>query len=787
MHVEVEHALDFLDWWRPGGPWVLTAINDRRALVTRTFDTATAVRPWLEEHERSNIYFHVNPTRGRLDRKARAADIAALAWLHVDVDPQPGRPLGEERARILALLQDSHSGMPPPSAIVFSGGGYQAYWRLKEPLPIRTPSDAEQAKLYNLQVELLLGGDSCHNVDRIMRLPGTVNWPNEKKRKRGQLPVLAHVISRNDVAYDLSQFTAAPKVQGPGDSHGSETGVNITGNVARGVDIDSLPVPDRVKVVIVQGHDPDQPLAGADQSRSAWLFYVVCQLVRAKVDDDTIYAIITDPDYRISDSVLDKGNSHQVARYAARQIKKAKEHAIAPELAEMNDTYALVESMGGRCRIAKETWNPALDRREVEFLLIDGFKQRWSNRYVQVTVGKDANGNDKMKAVPLGEWWLRHPERRTYSSVIFYPGKDFPGTLNLWRGFAFDALPGDCSLFLNHLRKVLCRGNQEHYDYLIRWMAYGVQNPAQPGHVAVVLRGKQGTGKGTFARHYGALWGVHFKHITRADHVTGQFNSVLADAAFVFADECFRTDRQHVAALKTLITESTLRVEAKGVDNLDMRNCVKLCLATNEQWAVHAELDDRRFFILEVGDDHRKDSNYFAAIEQQMLAGGYHALLHYLLTMDLAGFDVRQAPATEELRRQQRHSMTGPEAYWLACLEDGRLLPSHDAWTGEVLTDEFTDRYLAHYSPTRATVHQAKTRLGIFLRRLLGSRFGKSRLRGHVVEWEDSRGRRHRQPSPVVWTFPSLEECRAAWDKEFGAENWPDVPDSDTMDECDPL
>ena len=46
----------------------------------------------------------------------------------------------------------------------------------------------EDAKLYNVQLELLFGGDNCHNVDRILRLPGTINIPDAKKLKKGRKP-----------------------------------------------------------------------------------------------------------------------------------------------------------------------------------------------------------------------------------------------------------------------------------------------------------------------------------------------------------------------------------------------------------------------------------------------------------------------------------------------------------------------------------------------------------------------------------------------------------------------
>jgi hypothetical protein len=343
----------------------------------------------------------------------------------------------------------------------------------------------------------------------------------------------------------------------------------------------------------------------------------------------------------------------------------------------------------------------------------------------------------------------------------------------LWRGFAYDAIPGDCSMYLDHLRKVLCRGVDEHYQYLIRWMAHRVQFPHLPGQVAIVTRGKQGTGKGVSAKTFGRLLGVHAKHIVNPEHITGKFNTVLHDAVLVIADECFTKDKAHVSALKALITEETLRVEAKGVDNLESRNCMGLWMITNDDWAVVAGLDDRRFFVLDVPDDRRKDTAYFAAMDKQMEAGGYSALLHMLLTMDLAGFDIRKVPATDELRRQQQRSIGPGESFWFQCLESGQLSPSHVGWTGEVNIDEFTDRFLDGYG-RHMTPHQVKTTLGMLLQRL-GAGFGKTRLRGHTVEWEDSRGRKRRQVSPSVWRFASLEKCRAVWDREFGAHDWPPI------------
>lgn len=335
-HSDLDAAIAFLTRWRGEGPWVLTAIGvDRKSISTLTFfpDRIQDMREWIEAENRTrNVYFHVNTATRALTKKAEKTDIASMDWLHVDLDPREGYPINVERDRIRDVLS-KHPGLPAPTCVVFSGGGYQAYWKLREPVPIDgNQAKADEAKRYNEQIELLLGGDKCHNVDRIMRLPGTVNWPNAKKRARGQQPGLATVEEWRDVAYDTAQFEQAPAQTACGAIADVHVAIDPATPPRRISNLDELPegVNDRVKAVIVQGRDHDQPLKG-DNSRSEWLFFVVCALVRAGVDDATIYGIITDPDYAISASVLDKGNSGQIHRYAVRQIERAKEMARADE------------------------------------------------------------------------------------------------------------------------------------------------------------------------------------------------------------------------------------------------------------------------------------------------------------------------------------------------------------------------------------------------------------------------------------------------------------------------
>lgn len=773
-------AIDFLLRWTPEGPWALTAIRpDRKAIDTRTFypKDEHAARKWLHEYNgHRNIYFHVNPPMRDITKKAEREDIKSVDWLHVDIDPRAGEDLAEERQRALNLLTSKlPAGVPEPTVVVFSGGGYQGFWKLEEPIQVNGDIDrAEDAKRYNQQLEVLFGADNCHNIDRIMRLPGTVNMPDEKKAKKGRTPTLATLVSFDDtLVYPLSRFTPAPAVQMRDESGFTGGGgpiVKVSGNVERLGDVNELDqwgVPDRVKVIIVQGRHPDEVKVG-DNSRSAWVFDCVCQLVRAEVPDDVIFSILTDPDFGISESVIEKGSN--ASKYAIRQIERAREYAIDPWLQKLNERFAVIGNIGGKCRVVEEVIDHSLNRTRLTRQSFDDFRNRFMNQYVQVGVD-EKSGMPKMKAV--GGWWLGHPQRRQYDTIVFAPGREVSGAYNMWKGFAVTARPGDCSMFLDHLRDNVCQGNEAHFQYLLGWLARMVQHPDSPGEVAVVLRGGKGTGKSFAARQFGALLGRHFLHVSNPSHLVGNFNSHLRDVVLLFADEAFYAgDKKHASILKTLITEDTLQIEAKGVDVETAPNYVHLVMASNDEHVVPASGDERRFFVLDVGQGKQQQSAYFKAIAEQMDNGGREALLHMLLTYDLSDFDVRAVPQTDALKDQKDLSLTPEQDWWLNKLQDGSLFADQDEWPDEVRKELLVDDYIEHTKRWMVTRRGNQTALGKFLSRVCP----RLDVIQKLATWDEPAGdgfMRKVEKRAYFWLLPDLDECRGQWDVVHGERSWP--------------
>jgi hypothetical protein len=129
-----------------------------------------------------NIYWTVNHVAPGLNKKPGKRDIRAARFVHVDIDP-PKSGGAFDKAEITAALQGI---VCPPSFIIDSGGGLQAFWRLEDPC-----ANLDSIEGINFQVRDWFEADACQNIDRLMRVPGSVNYPDIRKAGRGRKACLA--------------------------------------------------------------------------------------------------------------------------------------------------------------------------------------------------------------------------------------------------------------------------------------------------------------------------------------------------------------------------------------------------------------------------------------------------------------------------------------------------------------------------------------------------------------------------------------------------------------------
>ena len=142
---------------------------------------------WIADHNAKgfNAYWTVNCVRPGLNTKPSKTDISAARFLHVDIDPPKSGGALNKATALVSLNAYEHG---PPSFVIDSGNGLQAFWRLAP------GCDLALVERANMALRDALGGDACQNIDRLMRVPGTVNWPSAKKVAAGRVPVLAKVV-----------------------------------------------------------------------------------------------------------------------------------------------------------------------------------------------------------------------------------------------------------------------------------------------------------------------------------------------------------------------------------------------------------------------------------------------------------------------------------------------------------------------------------------------------------------------------------------------------------------
>ena len=150
-------------------------------------------------------------------------------------------------------------------------------------------------------------------------------------------------------------------------------------------------------------------------------------------------------------------------------------------------------------------------------------------------------------------------------------------------------------------------------------------------------------------------------------------------------DRFWAGDKREHGAFKALITERTLMVEPKGIDPFTVDNFAHVFCATNEDWAVPAELDDRRFFVLKVDDRWSTEvcrtegrmverTKYFDRLRGSLRNGGREALLAFLLRRDITEFDVFTVPNTKELMRQKIQTLRGVMKWLYDAVYTGELI-----------------------------------------------------------------------------------------------------------------
>jgi hypothetical protein len=454
----------------------------------------------------------------------------------------------------------------------------------------------------------------------------------------------------------------------------------ITGHLQDLSVLDQYGVSPRIRMIIEHGKVPGEDKEG-DNSRSVWQMEASCALVRHKVPDQLHYNLLMNPNFRWHETVHDHGGS----AYAVKQVRSAKE-TVANDVGRTQDDVVERLNKEGCCVVnlkGKVRYVYMTPDTEHPTQLVDNFatKDDFLNWFADDVVDgvKVVRGVPLPVKVPVGNIYVDHPERRKLSGIKFFPGKPriLPNNvLNTCSGFAVRPKEGDCSLFLNHCRDIICNKDPVLYKYLLGWMAGIVQKPwdLQRATALILTSPNKGTGKSKFGDVFGSLFGRHYMAISDKSHLTGKFNAHTSELVLMLADEMYDlNDPEALGVLNTRITEKTKPIEKKGIDTFSAPNYCRYIILSNDDSPVKIQFGDRRFVIFRVSETRIKDFTYFAALDEQMDNGGREALLHFLLHHDISNFNAGDIPHSEQKDRLILRNAPAFEQVLISWAREARL------------------------------------------------------------------------------------------------------------------
>ncbi|CBG71902.1 putative phage protein [Streptomyces scabiei 87.22] len=186
-------------------PGLLSICSDKDGWAGRRFTTdeagieaATQYALKLDSRSAKGVYAQVTTLRERPAEGRGGKELAhGLTFLWADGDfgdvgHKPGlddlpHPLDADHVREIVAA----SGLPEPSGWWLSGGGYNPIWVLAEPYIISSDDDRAAVEQFTMGLQAVLGGSAyshgCSwdtqigNLDRLMRIPGTVNRKAEPR------------------------------------------------------------------------------------------------------------------------------------------------------------------------------------------------------------------------------------------------------------------------------------------------------------------------------------------------------------------------------------------------------------------------------------------------------------------------------------------------------------------------------------------------------------------------------------------------------------------------------
>ena len=199
----------------PIGPLLLVLIDPRRTsgnVTGRTFTMPGEIEQavaWVVERNAAgwNAYWTPNEARP-MSNKSGKKDMVRARYFWVDCDPVVFKHGGYDGARQHLMDERLPQLRAKASFVIDSGHGLQAFWLLAGGPDLRTEEARNTFEALNVRLGALYGSEGTQNCDRVMRVPGTINYPNAAKVSNGYpvAPTMARLLAADGTAWTVGEI-----------------------------------------------------------------------------------------------------------------------------------------------------------------------------------------------------------------------------------------------------------------------------------------------------------------------------------------------------------------------------------------------------------------------------------------------------------------------------------------------------------------------------------------------------------------------------------------------------
>lgn len=270
------------------------------------------------------------------------------------------------------------------------------------------------------------------------------------------------------------------------------------------------------------------------------------------------------------------------------------------------------------------------------------------------------------------------PDRPLYDIIIDGLGRS---GLNTYIPPRIDARPGDVSLWLQHVAKIL--PDPADQKLFLDYLAHAIKYPGFKIPWAPLLQSAEGVGKTVFFEVIKHALGDMYVYSPQAQELVAsgsKFNAWMRGKLMIVVNE-IRVDerRELIEILKPMITDAMIEVQSKGVDQEMEDNPANWLFFSNYPDAIPITKNGRRYAIFYSAIQNARDlalagmdQEYFVRLWRWLRdQDGYAAITYWFQNypIERGAISVR-APQTTSYERALRNTRSPMEVVISDCVED---------------------------------------------------------------------------------------------------------------------